>query len=221
MVTGIVIVGLPRSGSTLLMGLCNVIPGVHVAGEFSLPSAGLADSLHSLSRWQYETCRGAGTRWPHYGLEDTDCRTYAGALGDALRAQIMLSAPPGTEVAGFKENCWERLPFHLFPQHTDVVNAAFGPDLLWVVLNRPQDECAKSLRVESDDAWLTRTFNHHRQYAQHLTACQDVMTVSYNDLGDPLFHRRLCAAVVGHAESDVVEAMSRVASLRHSLTIKE
>ena len=96
-----------RSGSTVLQGLLNAIPGYCIRGEH-------ANSLkHLFNAWEAirETAairglRGTGTSTgpthPWYGIEDAVPWDYARGLADVFVREV-LRLPPGTRVGGFKE----------------------------------------------------------------------------------------------------------------------
>jgi hypothetical protein len=98
-----------RSGSTLLMGLLNTIPGYLIRGEND-------DAMRFLFDF-HQTCVARSTFWPvermrmrnnpFFGMGDFPAATsIAGARRLAL--ETLLRPKPDTRVAGFKEIRWWR-----------------------------------------------------------------------------------------------------------------
>ncbi|MBJ3764357.1 sulfotransferase [Maribius pontilimi] len=96
-----------RSGSTLIQSLLNTLPGYCIRGE----NAGTLRHLHAahavlmsndafsgFNRQGHETAPTV----PWYGAERVDTARYATALADTFVREV-LTLPPGTRVAGFKE----------------------------------------------------------------------------------------------------------------------
>ena len=98
-----------RSGSTLLMGLLNSIPGYLIRGENW-------DALHHLYRF-HRTLADGSRKWdparlrrrthPFFGAADFPEQVSLARTRD-LVVQTVLRPEPGTRVTGFKEIRWYR-----------------------------------------------------------------------------------------------------------------
>lgn len=103
----IFIVTYGRTGSTLLQGVLNSMPGCLVRGENYNAAYGLYQTWSSLSRARHEFGRGEeGTRpeYPWYGAHLLDPDKLPAKLWPILKAQLLGSrATPAPRCVGFKE----------------------------------------------------------------------------------------------------------------------
>src|SRR5689334_17410791 len=104
----VLIVTYGRSGSTLLQGILNSIPGCLIRGENYAFCEGLYLSYKSYLRTQREqggdpTTADVSSPW--YGALHLDADQYAADMGALVRAHLTRGVPPGTklECVGFKE----------------------------------------------------------------------------------------------------------------------
>lgn len=127
-----------RSGSTLLMGLLNSIPGYLIRGEnrqlirhlYDFHRAGLAE------RDRVSPARASQPTHPWFGIESFDEAASLRQIRE-LAETTLLRPEPDTRVTGFKEIRWydEDLPDYLdflqqvFPGCRFVVNTRHLPDV--------------------------------------------------------------------------------------------
>lgn len=110
--TFIVVVAPGRSGSTLVQGLLNEIPGTLVRGENDLYLHGLYRVLQTLRAFQdlHETNRHRQVTSPFYGLLEIKPRLFVRLARELFVRGALGNRAPG-EVArlGFKEVLWHRV----------------------------------------------------------------------------------------------------------------
>ncbi len=99
-----------RSGSTLLMGLLDSLPGYCIRGE----NAGALSYLYSFhtaaSKARDQWAEAApGPSHPWYGIDGYPADVAIPRLRD-LVTETVLRPPPGTTVTGFKEIRWHMAP---------------------------------------------------------------------------------------------------------------
>jgi hypothetical protein len=132
-----------RSGSTLLMGLLNSIPGYLLRGEND-------GAVYHLYRF-HSTCTRRKRRLrrrfelpldttnPHFGLDDFPGRVSLRRLR-ALVTATVLRPEPGTRVTGFKEIRWYQEDV---ADYVEFLRALF-PDARFIVNTRDHDAVLKS-----------------------------------------------------------------------------
>jgi hypothetical protein len=135
------IVAYGRSGSTLLQGILNSIPGYDIHGENH-------DALHHLFGYHYalDTARAKNTRatelptessW--YGIDRYD-RTQALRAMRRLFVQTVLRPRPDTRVVGFKEIRWMHRDWE---PYLDFLRELF-PGARFVINSRSHESVAQS-----------------------------------------------------------------------------
>lgn len=135
-----------RSGSTLVQNLLNAIPGYCIRGENNNTLGLMARSWHevqsntilnNLARNGVET----SPEHPWYGGEKINAKRYGRSLAQVFSREI-LSPPPGTRVAGFKEIRWanEGTPLPISLNFL----AGFLKNSRFIFNTRDHDEVARS-----------------------------------------------------------------------------
>lgn len=136
-----------RSGSTLVQGLLNAMPGVLVRGEndfFVLPLFRSWQTLRQVRNKQHQVAAEKGVTSAFYGLDETDPRAYAAQAGELVRQQLLGAVAPDTvDVLGFKEVQWHRVRPKEAGALFDFFDLAF-PDARYVVHRRDHAAVATS-----------------------------------------------------------------------------
>jgi hypothetical protein len=127
-----------RSGSTLLMGLLNSIPGYLIRGENRHAMRHLYDFHRSglVERARVNPARSSQSTHPWFGIEGFDEAASLRGIRE-LATATLLRPEPDTRVTGYKEIRWydEDLPDYLtflqqvFPGCRFVVNTRHLPDV--------------------------------------------------------------------------------------------
>jgi hypothetical protein len=127
-----------RSGSTLLMGLLNSIPGYLIRGENRHAMRHLYDFHRSglVEKARVNPQRAAESTHPWFGIQDFDEQASLDHIR-ALATATLLRPEPDTRVTGYKEIRWydEDLPDYLdflqqvFPGCRFVLNTRHLPDV--------------------------------------------------------------------------------------------
>lgn len=139
-----------RSGSTLVQGLLNAIPGYLIRGENGGAVRGLFDFHRqcALEAGRRNPRRNQVPSGPFFGITDFDAQ----ASLDGIRRTVvtsLLRPEPGTRVAGFKEIRWD---YPDLPDYLAFLRQAF-PGARFVVNTRDLADVAKSgWWAERDDA---------------------------------------------------------------------
>ena len=148
-----------RSGSTLLMGLLNSIPGYLIRGENRHAMRHLYDFHRSglVERDRVNPKRSSQSTHPWFGIEGFDEAASLRGIRE-LATATLLRPQPDTRVTGYKEIRWydEDLPDYLaflqqvFPGCRFVVNTRHLPDVaasnFWT---HKDDPLARLERIES------------------------------------------------------------------------
>ena len=149
-----------RSGSTLLQGILNSIPGYLIRGE----NGGALYHLfrfHSTIEWERDQNRRGqilDSRSPYFGIDE-----YASdqAVSDmrALVVRNLLRPSPGVRVVGFKEIRWFQREWE---DYLDFIERLF-PDARFIINTRNLNEVAKSQWwAKCDDPLATLTRQEER-----------------------------------------------------------
>lgn len=136
-----------RSGSTLVQGLLNTLPGALVRGEndfFVLPLFRSWQTLRQVRNKQHQAAAQKGLQSAFYGLDETDPDAYAVQAGELVSRQLYGAVDPATvDVLGFKEVHWHRVR----PKETgalfDFFDLAF-PGVRYVVHRRDHSAVSTS-----------------------------------------------------------------------------
>lgn len=224
----VLIVTYGRSGSTLLQGVLNSIPGCVIRGENFNLCEGLFLSYKAYLRTQQEhgsdsTTADASSPW--YGALHLDVDQYVADMGAMVRAHLTRGVPSGTKLdcVGFKEIRYLSMEMHGEPEaYAENLHAYLDflarllPGLGIVFLTREHAQVVKSAwwTTRSPDAVLaklTQFENAVREYARDRDNCCfiDYADVVRNDetlaslfqfLGAP-YDRAQVAKVLGQRHS--------------------
>lgn len=132
-----------RSGSTLLLGVLNSIPGYLIRGE----NDGAAYHLHQFHATATKRKRRLRKRFelpldttnPHFGLDEFPARVSLRILR-RLVSETLLRPEPDTRVTGFKEIRWYQDDL---VEYVDFLRALF-PDARFVVNTRDHEAVLQS-----------------------------------------------------------------------------
>ncbi len=200
-----------RSGSTLLQGLLNSIPGYLVRGE----NAGTMETLFENWKKVHERLdnKGADPRNPWFGI-DLFSPEEAAASFRRHMLQVMLKPGPDTRVTGFKEIRWwrhdivEMLEFTrtVFPGARFVLNTRNAEDVIQSKWWAKKDPQAALAQVADYDARLVRAQEAFGDAAY---------TVRYDEFtADPSVLRGLFEWL---GEEFDLERVEKVLNTRHSV----
>lgn len=151
-----------RSGSTLLQGILNSIPGYLIRGE----NAGTLESLHDNYRKVEErlgSVKGGDPTNPWFGMDQYSPEQAAASYRRHLQ-QVFLKPEDDTRVTGFKEIRWwrrdivETLQFtqQVFPGARFVLNTRNAEDVIQSKWWAKKDPQAALAQVADYDARLER-----------------------------------------------------------------
>lgn len=117
-----------RTGSTLLMGLLNALPGVVIRGENHSFCFGLHQAHQSLLAWAASASKDGSVADPFHGGRDLQPERFITQARELLRTQLLGEAP--ARCWGFKEIRYTRM---------NEAGKALGPylDFLDLLLERP------------------------------------------------------------------------------------
>lgn len=141
----VIVCAVGRSGSTLLQGILNAIPGYCIRGENRNFVGKLYDAYRSLNYSQATARKVQNTSptHPFYGVEALDPDSFISHIRSVIVAQ--LSPRPDTRVLGFKEISWLKadLGSATLRGYLGFLEQVF-PGLKFVFLTRNPDEIAQS-----------------------------------------------------------------------------
>lgn len=136
-----------RSGSTLVQGLLNTLPGALVRGEnnlFVLPLFRSWALLRGYHRRYGKLAGERGVQSAFYGIDEVSADAYAESARELVMRQLYGSADPSTvEVLGFKEVAWHRVRPKESPAFFNFLDMAF-PDARYVLHRRAHEDVTKS-----------------------------------------------------------------------------
>lgn len=136
-----------RSGSTLVQGLLNAMPGVLVRGEnnlFVLPLFRSWDALASFQEEHAAAARAKGVRSAFYGLDEMRPDQLVEAARDVMLSQLVGTVGSGEPaVLGFKEVLWHRIRPRETARFFDFFEQVF-PDARYILHQRQHDAVAAS-----------------------------------------------------------------------------
>ncbi|SCE70806.1 sulfotransferase [Micromonospora mirobrigensis] len=196
-----------RSGSTLLMGLLNTIPGYRIRGEND-------NALHHLFR-AYASVRDAypkraETAWstgdPWYGADRWRPEEFRRSLVDAFVAQVLRPAPED-RVLGFKEIRYTTEHIRDLDPYLDFLRTAF-PNSKIVFNHRLPTDVAKSAwwaenpkaleRIKAADARLAAIPADDRHFHFHFDRIDDSLDTIrelFRFLGEEMDTKRVRATL--------------------------
>lgn len=200
-----------RSGSTLLQGLLNAIPGYVIRGE----NAGTIESLHDNFRKigdRQASTKGSDPTKPWFGLDDYSPEQAAASYRRHL-LEVLLKPEPDTRVTGFKEIRWwkrdlvETLEFTrtVFPGARFVLNTRDVEDVIQSKWWARKDPAEARAQVQEYDARIERAHRElgdatYRVHYDDYVADPGVLAGMYAWLGES-FDRARVDEVMGTPHS--------------------
>jgi len=191
-----------RSGSTLLQGVLNSIPGYLVRGE----NAGTIESLHDNWRKINErlgSVRGGSPTLPWYGMDQYSPEQAAASYRRHV-LEVLLKPQEDTRVIGFKEIRWwkrdlvETLEFTrtVFPGARFVLNTRNVEDVIQSKWWAQKDPAVARKQVQDYDARLERAHRElgdatYRVHYDDYVADHGVLEGLFDWLGEPFDRARI------------------------------
>lgn len=191
-----------RSGSTLLQGVLNSIPGYLIRGE----NAGTIESLHDNWRKIHQrlgSVRGESPIRPWYGIDQYSDEQAAASYRRHM-LDVMLKPEEDTRVTGFKEIRWwkrdivETLEFTrtVFPGARFVLNSRNVEDVIQSKWWASKDPAAARRQVEEYDARLERAHRElgeatYRVHYDDYVADHGALEGLFDWLGEPFDRARI------------------------------
>lgn len=142
----LVVVTYGRSGSTLLQGLLNTLPGVVVRGEnaFFLEPLYRSDQRLSEFATSYRSdAASRGSRSPGFGADEIDLDRYRAGVSRLIRSQLQGASRDRPRVLGFKEIRWADLDSNDWAPFTDWLERVM-PNLGYVIHTRKRSDVRAS-----------------------------------------------------------------------------
>jgi hypothetical protein len=214
-----------RSGSTLVQGLLNALPGGLVRGEnnlFVLPLYRSWALLRDYHRRYGKLAGERGVQSAFYGMDQFSPDAFAESVRELVMRQLYGSADPASvEVLGFKEVSWHRVSAKEGPAFFNFLDRVF-PDVRYVLHRRAHENVTRSgfwrredpdsvgrslRRVESiqDRLRETRPERTHDTRYERLTS--DDPRVVDEEL------RSLAEFVLGHCDQQVLDGLRETLSV--------
>jgi len=191
-----------RSGSTLLQGVLNSIPGYLIRGE----NAGTIESLHDNWRkigQRLGKVRGGSPTLPWYGMDQYSTDQAAASYRRHV-LEVLLKPQEDTRVTGFKEIRWwkrdlvETLEFTrtVFPGARFVLNTRNVEDVIQSKWWAEKDPADARRQVEDYDARLERAHRElgdatYRVHYDDYVADHGVLEGLFDWLGEPFDRQRI------------------------------
>ncbi len=195
-----------RSGSTLLMGMLNSIPGYLVRGENRHAMRHLYEFHRSglVERARVDPARASQSTHPWFGIESFDEAASLRGIRE-LATATLLRPEPGTRVTGFKEIRWyqEDLPAYvgflrdLFPdarfvvntrEHAAVLRSGWWPD-------KPRDGRLEAMEAAILDLAASLGNAAYRVHFDDYTADPTVLRGLFEWLGEDFDEARVRAVL--------------------------
>ncbi|GGO74038.1 sulfotransferase [Nocardioides deserti] len=192
-----------RSGSTLLAGLLNAIPGYLVRGEhrdalrhlYAYQQSLLATRDELVARYGADSLRSR--THPFFGMADVQPQRTVRAVRH-LALETVLRPKPGTRVAGFKEIRWYHDDLEeyvawlrkVFPGARFLVNTRDHADVLrskWWAQGDPVEKAAELARIEERILALAADLGDaaYRVHYDEYVADPAALRGMYDWLGEP------------------------------------
>jgi hypothetical protein len=214
-----------RSGSTLVQGLLNALPGVLVRGENGFYLLALFRSQRRLRNYQRSF---GGNSWTptsaFYGIAEADPDDFARATRRLMHTQLLARHNPlSVRTLGFKEIRWEELRTDEWPAFFDFFERIF-PNAKYVLNDRNPERVVDSghwQKVERDKAM--RTLLHGRELRAFLRGTRpertfdltfEVITGEDRAASDAQL-TGLAKFVVGRDDPSMVDDLRAVLSVGH------
>lgn len=180
-----------RSGSTLLQGILNSIPGYHIRGENGQLLRDLYDVYRSARHWRARQRRWLRDHPEHEEVPPTNAwygmdRLPLARLNDDIRRMFVdrvLRPRPEDRVVGFKEIRWEGPDLEPF---VDWLRSVF-PGVRFIINTRNLDDVRQSAWWRRHEDALTHLREVDRQLRELASRLgSDAYLVHYDDyVGDP------------------------------------
>lgn len=214
-----------RSGSTLVQGLLNALPGVLVRGENGFYLLPLFRSQRRVRSYQRSF---GGNSWQptsaFYGIAEADADDFVRATRKLMHTQLLARRNPlSVRTLGFKEIRWEELRKHEWAPFFDFFERVF-PDARYVLNDRNPERVVDSghwQQVEREKA--LRTLQHGRELREFLRQTRpertydvtfEVITGKDRAASDAQL-TGLAKFVVGRDDDRVVNDLRAVLSVGH------
>jgi hypothetical protein len=214
-----------RSGSTLVQGLLNALPGVLVRGENGFYLLPLFRSQRRLRNYQHSF---GGNSWTptsaFFGVAEADPDDFVRTTRRLMHTQLLARrSPTSVRVLGFKEIRWEELRADEWPAFFDFFERIF-PNAKYVLNDRNPDRVVDSghwQKVERDKAM--RTLLHGRELREFLRRTRpdrtydltfEVITGKDSAASDAQL-TGLAKFVVGRDDPSIVDDLRAVLSVGH------
>lgn len=201
-----------RSGSTLLMGLLNSLPGYCIRGENN-------NALHALYEYDRRLHEGRASSLknserpthPWFGLHRADLEGTRADIRESFTRRV-LTPEPGHRVAGFKEIRFSAREVPDFDGYVDFVRATFAPCKI-IFNHRDLDAVARSSWWSSMPEAPTKLRFMEDRF-NGVPAAADIYHFSYDRLcADPGYARELMR-FLGEPYDEA--AVRQLLAVRHS-----
>lgn len=217
------IVAYGRSGSTLLMGLLNSLPGYCIRGENNSGLFSIFEAVGKLRATKAKYGKKAGlSTHPWYGAGEMAVERFARDCADAF-VRSVLQPPPGARCVGFKEIRYTdaEMEATVFVEYLDFLNWVFpGSAFLFNVRN--VEETVKSgWWKDRDSLTVSRMLsNAQRRFLSYAQRSPDrSFVVDYDRLVQEQGYFRTVCDFLG--ESFDGESVAAVLATRHSVTSRK
>jgi hypothetical protein len=219
------IVSSGRSGSTLVQGLLNSLPGVLVRGENSFYVLPLYRAFRgALDFKQTYGARSKDVTSAFYGMAETYPRDFPKTFRQLMTRQLVGSqSPRGLKVIGFKEVRWEHLQPKEYGSFFDFFEKVF-PKARYILNERNPENVVGSgqwLRVDADTALhelakgrQVRDWLRENRPNQVYETTFEVITGS-DDAAKDAQLKGLAEFVLGRSDQAVLDGMRAVLAVGH------
>lgn len=214
-----------RSGSTLVQGLLNALPGGLVRGEnnlFVLPLYRSWSQLRDYHRRYGKLAGERGVQSAFYGIDEFSADAFAESVRELVMRQLYGSADPASvEVLGFKEVAWHRVRPKEGPAFFTFLDQVF-PDARYVLHRRTHENVTASgfWRREDPDSVdkalrrveaLQDRLRETRPERTHDTRYERLTSDDPAVVDDEL--RGLAEFVLGHCDDPVLDRLRETLSV--------
>lgn len=188
-----------RSGSTLVQGLLNTMPGALIRGENNFYILPMYESWRALAKCQRsQQGKTGGPRWAFYGIDAVQLDDFASSVRQLVVRQLTGSAPrKRLRTVGFKEIRWYQIEPKETARFFEFFEEVF-PGARYL-LNRRDHE-----QVASSGFWQKREADDIMAALRRVEEIQDFLHATRPDRTHHVRYERLT-----NPESSVVEAELR------------
>jgi hypothetical protein len=207
-----------RSGSTLVQGLLNTLPGTLIRGENNFYVLPLYTAWSQVRTFQRQHAKEArkGVQSAFYGLDEMQPDDFVATTRELVRRQLYGTRPRGEiRVLGFKEVLWHRIPPRQTQAFFDFLEAVF-PGARYVLNRRDHEQVATSgfWRSKEKDEVLA-AISRVEDIQDHLreTRPERTLDIGYEQLtgdDDAVAEqqlRSLAEFTVGHCDAEMMATM--------------